>query len=191
MDLSKLPKMGASRPADATVPAAPAASEAVTNPAPADTAPVVPIMTGDLVGEAVVAGVLGLIFVMLGWTCGSWLLSTLGGHTYFVPGVTWNDGSPVKFWDLEGAGAWLLFGEWVLGVCLLIEALLAVIGIIRRRFGRVLVTICLLLGVVATLANIAAIAMQVRAGYTQPFMSMIALALGALTLLLHGRRLLT
>jgi len=189
MDLSKLPKMGSSRP-DATDPVAPSAPPIAT-PVEANTAPVLPIMAGDLAGEAIVAGILGVIFLMLGWTCGSWLLSALQGQTYFVPGVTWNDGSPVKFWDLEGAGAWLLFGEWVLGVCLLIEALLAVVGIIRKRFGRVMVTVCLLLGVVATLANIAAIAMQIRAGITQPFMSMIALALGALTMLLHGRRLLT
>ena len=40
-------------------------------------------------------------------------------------------------------------------------------------------------------ANLLAIVMQIQAGFTQPIISMIALAVGVMTSLLHGRRLLT
>ena len=148
-----------------------------------------PVGYNDLVTEVVIAGVLGLIFLMLGGSFGGYLLSTLQGHVYDTS-YTWPDGSPVRYFALEGGAGWLWFGEWILGVCLLAEAVVCGIGLITKRFGRRMGTLCLVLGSIGALANLVAIVMQFQAGYTQPIVSVVALAVGVVTALLHGRRVL-
>ena len=185
MDMSKLPKMGASSTANDAAnddPAAPAiAAGTITTP----------VSAGDLLSECLIAALIGGIFLMLGQHFGGWLMH--GGH--YDTGVIWNDGinvgQPVKYFDLQGGTAWLEMGEFVLGLCLLIEAALTGVGLLTRRFGRAMATTCLLLGAIGAAANILAIVMQIQAGFTQPFMSMVALAVGVLTSLVHGRRVLT
>lgn len=186
MDLSKLPKMGGTM-----TPTSPAPGEAPVSDA---AIAVAPVLRGDVATECAIAGILGLIFLTLGQTFGGWLIARLAGHAYQT-NVNWSTGpsagQPVAYFDLQGGTAWLEMGLFVLGCCLIFEAVIAGVGLMRNRFGKAMVSACLLLGVVGAVANIVAIVMQIQAGFTQPIMSMVALAVGVLTSLIHGRRLLT
>ena len=179
MDLSKLPKLGQSTAAPPT-----ATEHAQIKP---------PIRTADLNVDAVIAGLLGLVFLFLGLNFGGWLISHLG-NTPHNTGVNWTAGpmagQPVAYFDLQGGTAWLETGEFVLGICLLLEAALLMTAMFTYRGVRSILIGCVALGLIGAAVNLLAVVMQIRMGYTQPIMSIIAMAVGCLTAFFHARRLL-
>ncbi len=184
MDLSKLPKLSVSpAPPPSNVPAA---NEVTTYPNRA------PVNSMDMGIDLILSLIVGLIFVMLGSPFGGWLISSLRGVPYDT-GVTWTSGpdagKTVEFFELQGGSGWLYMGEWVLGICLLIEALLITLAIVRNNWARKLIILAMLLGIIGALANIVAIIQQVRMGFTQPIFSLVGVLIGAMMAFAHARHL--
>lgn len=183
MDLSKLPKFSESPPPPPPPPKAdgslPPTSGIRVN---------TQVSRADLGMEVLIALVLGAIFLMQGAPFGAWLMAKMRGQPH-ATGVEWLDGTPVKFFDLQGGTAWLYLGEWVLGACLLLDAVLLIALLVIPRLGRGAIMLAMFLGAAGAAANVVAIVMQVRAGFTQPIMSLVCVFIGIVMVYAHGRHL--
>ncbi|MBC7783708.1 MAG: hypothetical protein H7144_07695 [Burkholderiales bacterium] len=185
MDLSKLPKLSESPPPP---PPPPPANRVEEEPLDYAAHSRHPPGRGDLGIDIVIALIVGLIFLMQGASLGGWLIARLRGQAYST-GVVWNNGTAVELFDLQGGTAWLYLGEWVLGACLLLEALLLIGVLLIPRLGRRAIMLAMFLGGIGAAANVLAIFMQMRAGFTQPIMSLVCVLIGVMMVYAHGRHL--
>jgi len=146
----------------------------------------------SLATDSAVAGLIGIIFIFLGLSFGVWLVAQLAGqvHDTRVQWTTGPDvGKSVPYFQLQGGTAWLAMGQFALGVVLLIQSALLALTVITAKGTRGVIIICLLLSIAAAGANVVAVVMQIRMGFAQPIVSVIAFALAGYSAFTHGRRL--
>jgi hypothetical protein len=145
--------------------------------------------------DAAVSGLIGIIFIFLGLGFGIWLVAQLSGQGHDTH-VQWTSGpdagKSVPYFALQGGTAWLEMGQFVLGVMLLIESALLGLAVITAAGVKTIrraIVICLCLSIAGAGMNALAVVMQIRMGFTQPIMSVIAFALAGYSAFTHAVRL--
>ncbi len=180
MDLSKLPKLSESPPP-------PAPTMRVLEATPRR------ISIRDIGVDLLIFVIVGCIFMMMGASFGGWLIAHLRGVPY-ATGWVWPAGhalenQPVDLMDLQGGTGWLYMGHWVLGVCLLIAGLVTLLSAVIPRLFKPLIVFGLLMCVLGAIANIVAVGMQIKMGFTQPILSMVGILVGGILAFSQSRHL--
>ncbi len=184
MDLSKLPKLSESPAPPPATPAEPAVPVQTREPARMSY-----FETGI---DVLISLAVGAIFLMLGAPYGGWLIATMNGEVYDTT-FTWtggpNDGKIVELFELRGGTGWLYMGHWVLGAALAIEAFLMALAAMSPRLRKPLIVLALLLCIGGAIANVVAVVMQIKMGFNQPILSVVAVLVGGVIAFFHGRHL--
>ena len=129
-------------------------------------------------GYALFAGLGGLVFLYLSLPMITWFFSQ-DANPY---GVTWPDGSPVAYRDLQGGAMWRDVGTLATALLLFDEAMLYFLANLRLQFRRPLL---LAVGVSAALGiavNALAAGLQIKAGFTAPLYALIGVVVFVLSL---------
>ncbi len=182
MDLSKLPKLS-----ESPAPAQPVA------PLPAGEREPIRMSYFETGMDVLISLVVGSIFLMLGAPFGGWLIAKMNGQVYDTS-ITWLAGTPkagqiVDLFEIQLGPGWLYMGHWVLGAALVIEALLMILAAVSVKLRKPLIVLALLLCVGGAVANIVAAVMQIKMGFNQPVLSMIAVLVAGVIAFFHGRHL--
>ena len=189
IDPDKLPSMKRTPPApEPAAPRTPAADGPGVTPGVAGASPVpthvveVGPTSRDLLVTAVIAFVLGLLFLALGQSFVRYLGAAAGGRK-FETNVNWTSGDkagqPVDYWELTGGTAWTDMGLAAMGAALLACGGLALLGL--RLGGTGALKLGLVLVGLATLLNLVAGFYVFSLGAT-PLVMIFAVAVGAVLL---------
>ncbi|MDB5324861.1 MAG: hypothetical protein JWM57_430 [Phycisphaerales bacterium] len=140
-------------------------------------------------GTAVVTAIVGVVFLMLGWAFGEWVM-TPTGNPYSINWISGPmEGRPVAYFELTGGTAWRDFGEFATGILLLLEATFYGVLVIRPALDRVVLMGILGLAAAGCAANGLAAAMQVQAGFNSPIYAILGLAVCAVSAMSAWQRL--
>ena len=153
-------------------------------PPPAPTAPPSAPAFGSFGGHALVALLIGIVFLYSGLPAVSGLL-----HSATNPyGIEWTGdhpqaGRPVPYFELSGGTAWRDIGALATGLVMLGEAAMYALMNVRPARRRMLASAIIALGVAGCAANALSAVMQYRAGFHDlPLYAVVGLVLCVLSI---------
>jgi len=130
--------------------------------------------------ELWLSAVLGLVFMMMGWTFATFLIAKITGRPFHT-NVTWttgpNAGQEVAYFDLEGYAAHTQAAILLFGVAMLLETIVFVFVRGDGIASRMLVGACLLLTGGLTVYNLILAAILFQGGI-MPIPSILIVAFG-------------
>lgn len=178
MDLSKLPRLSES---DKHAPATPASGQPMQFEQPAR-----PVLDygaapgSGLSGQVWLSAILGLVFMMMGWTFARYMIATMSGKP-FDTNVTWTAGpkagQPVEYFELQGYTALSDAAIFFFGFATLLEAAVLAFARTNTALTRALVAFALLITVGMVALNVVVAGLLFNYG-VMPLPSVLAVAFG-------------
>ena len=187
MDLSKLPRLSETAPTPPDP--APAPQNAPPTPGQSAAPPRIPSeihpdfnieYRSPIGAEIWISAVIGLIFIMMGWTFARYLVATVAGRP-FPTGVIWTEGekagTEVSYFDLQGHVFWNDSAMFLFGLALLMEAVVLYAISTNSKHTNAFIRLGVAIAFLATVYNLIVAGIFLNSGIP-PIMSLLAVAFG-------------
>lgn len=178
MDLSKLPRLSET---DKNAPPPQPETQLPPQPQPGQFVQYyAPPPEPGLPAQVWLSAILGIVFMMMGWTFARFMMAKLSGQP-FNTGVNWvagpKAGQPVEYFELQGYTAYTDTAIFLFGLAMVLEAVVLVVARRNNATSRILLSFALALTVGMVIFNVIVAGMLFQAGIT-PLSSILAIAFG-------------